>query len=151
MRLALRSLYRNPAGELGLDPAGFLRITWSTAARGPHDAAALFEQLLAALRQQGWSRVLINQAGMHAFSPAEQGWIATDWLPRAVHVGGYRHGAVVVAPDVFVRLATAFITTNVQGLPLAYRSFDTEAEAVQWLLQQPATPAPGRAPLAPRA
>jgi hypothetical protein len=44
---------------------------------------------------------------------------------------------VVVSPDVLVRLATAFVTTNVQGLPLVYRTFDTEAQAMQWLAQQP--------------
>jgi hypothetical protein len=38
---------------------------------------------------------------------------------------------------VLVRLATAYVTTHVQGLPLAYRSFDTETEAVRWLLDQP--------------
>ncbi|WP_046243895.1 hypothetical protein [Hymenobacter terrenus] len=71
---------------------------------------------------------------MRSFTAAEQQWVAHKWLPRAVE-GGYRRGAVVVSPNVLVRLATAYVTTNVQGLPLVYRSFDSEAEAVRWLLQ----------------
>jgi hypothetical protein len=42
----------------------------------------------------------------------------------------------MVATDTFARLATAYITTNVQGLSIRYRSFDLETEAVAWLLQQ---------------
>ena len=130
--------FENAAGQVLLDPAGFLRTNWSKQPLGPQDTRALFEHMLRGLQQYGWSRILINQVGMHPFDPGVQQWITREWLPRAVREGGYRYGAVVVSPDVLVRLATAFITTNVQGLPLTYRSFDTDAEAVRWLLQQPA-------------
>ncbi|MBF9221659.1 hypothetical protein [Hymenobacter ruricola] len=130
-------LFENAAGRLLADPVGFLRATWSPGPRTLADTQALFEQMLRGLQQQRWSRILINQLAMPPFSPAEQQWIARTWLPRAVAEGGYRHGAVVVSPDVLVRLATAFVTTTVQGLPLVYRSFDTEAAAAAWLAQQP--------------
>lgn len=73
--------------------------------------------MLPALRQYGWSRIFINQAQMTPFTPGEQQWIVREWLPRAVQ-SGYRTGAVVVSAVVLVRLATAFVTTNIQGLPL---------------------------------
>ncbi|NML66111.1 hypothetical protein HHL22_12930 [Hymenobacter sp. RP-2-7] len=123
------------------DPAGLLRIAWGSQPRSLAATQALFEQLLRQLQTTRWSRVLVNQVQMPPFSPAEQQWVATNWLPRAVAEGGYRHGAVLVSPTVLVRLATAYITTYVQGLPLVYRSFDSEADAVRWLLRQPATAA----------
>ncbi|MVN78319.1 hypothetical protein GO988_18470 [Hymenobacter sp. HMF4947] len=129
-------LFTNPAGQLSADPAGFLRATWGSQPRSSQDVKALFEQILLQLQRQQWSRILVSQIGMQPFTPADQQWIAHDWLPRAVQ-GGYRHGAVVVSADVLVRLATAYITTHVQGLPLTYRSFDNPADAVRWLERQP--------------
>ena len=73
---------------------------------------------------------------MRAFPTAEQQWIAREWLPRAATEGGYRFGAIVLSEDVFTRLATAYVTTSVQGLPLVYRTFTDEAAAVAWLCQQ---------------
>ena len=90
-----------------------------------------------ALRQRGWCKILINQVELRPFSPDEQQWITQQWLPQAVREGGYRYGAVVVSHDAYTRLATAYITTSVGGLPLRYRSFDEEAQAIAWLRQQP--------------
>ncbi|MBD2723830.1 MULTISPECIES: hypothetical protein [Hymenobacter] len=135
---ALPLLFENTAGQLQADPAGFLRATWGPRRRTLAETQALFNQMLRCLQQHGWGRILINQLTMPPFSPTEQQWIAQHWLPRAVTEGGYRYGAVVVSPDVLVRLATAFVTTSVQGLPLTYRSFDTDAAATAWLAQQPA-------------
>jgi len=129
-------LFTNPAGQLAASSDGFLHVTWGPGARTLAATQALFEQMLTHLQRRGWSGILIDQRAMTPFDKAEQNWVATDWLPRAVREGGYRHGAVVVSPTVLVRLATAFITTYVQGLPLTYRSFDTEADALHWLQQQ---------------
>jgi len=135
--LRVTLLFTNSAGQLAANPAGFLHVTWGPGARTLTATQALFEQLLEQLQQHNWSRVLVDQRAMLPFEKAEQTWITTDWLPRAVREGGYRYGAVVVSPTVLVRLATAFITTYVQGLPLTYRSFDSEADALHWLTQQP--------------
>jgi len=131
-------LYTNAAGQLFADPNGFLRTYWAAAPRTLADTQALFTNIAQALQARGWGRVLVNQIGMRPFLPAEQQWVAQEWLPLAVQQSGYRYGAVVVSTDTYTRLATAYITTSVGGLPLRYRSFDAEAEAVAWLLQQPA-------------
>ena len=131
-------LYTNAAGQLFADPSGFLRTYWAAAPRTLADTQALFTNIAQALQARGWGRVLVNQIGMRPFLPAEQQWVAQEWLPLAVQQSGYRYGAVVVSTDTYTRLATAYITTSVGGLPLRYRSFDAEAEAVAWLLQQPA-------------
>lgn len=133
-----RIYFSNRAGRLLENPAGYLEAHWSSEARQPGDAQALFTHMLQALQRYNWSRI-INQVGMLPFSPAEQQWVAQEWLPLAVRAG-YRHGAVIVSPNVMVRLATAYVTTQVQGLPLLYRSFETEVEAAEWLLQQPKSP-----------
>lgn len=131
--------FRNAAGQLLEDAAGFLRVNWSSNLYRPEEVRALFTHMAYALRRNSWSRVLINQIGMRAFSQEEQQWITQEWLPVAVQAG-YRHGAVVVSEDVMVRLATAYITTQVNNMPLIYRSFINESEALQWLLQQPTSP-----------
>jgi hypothetical protein len=133
-------LFKNTAGQLLADPAGFLRTNWSAQARTLTDTRDLFGNMQRQLERHRWSRILINQIGMTPFTQPEQQWVAHEWLPQAVQTGGYRHGAVVVSPDVLVRLATAYVTTHVQGLPLVYRSFDADADAARWLMQQPASP-----------
>lgn len=138
MTTTLPSLYfENSAGEVLTDPAGFLRTNWSSQKRTTEATQAIFENMLRGLLHRSWSRILINQLSMIPFTPEEQRWIAHEWLPRAVQAG-YRHGAVVVSPNVLVRLATAFVTTSIQGLPLVYRSFNIDADARRWLELQPA-------------
>jgi hypothetical protein len=110
-------------------------MDWSGAERTLADTQGLLTHLSSALQQHGWHKVLANQTQMPSFSPAEQQWISQEWLPRAVQEGGYRYGAIVVSTDTYARLATAFITTNVGGLPLRYRSFDDAAQAIVWLSQ----------------
>ena len=129
-------IFENNAGRLVVDSAGFLRTTWGSRPRTLADTQGLFNAMLRGLQQRRWSRILINQVQMTPFTPAEHQWVSGSWLTRAVAEGGYRFGAVVVSPDVLVRLATAFVTTNVQGLPLTYRTFDTDAQAAAWLAQQ---------------
>jgi len=131
----LSIVFNNPAGQLAADPAGFLRMSWSAGPRALADTQALLTELAHALRQRGWGKVLADQTLMSPFLPAEQQWITTEWLTFAVRECGYRYGAIVVSTDTYARLATAFITTNVGGLPLRYRSFDDAAQAIAWLAQ----------------
>ena len=133
----LSLLFRNKAGQLRADTAGFLRMHWTSHLRTLADTQAMFASISAALLARGWSKVLINQVDMQPFLPTEQQWITQEWLPQAVQQAGYRYGAVLVSTDIFTRLATAYITTSVADLPLRYRSFDQEQAAVAWLRQQP--------------
>ncbi|UOQ78990.1 hypothetical protein MUN84_10965 [Hymenobacter sp. 5516J-16] len=132
--------FENAAGRLLEDPAGFIRANWSGSTYGLADVRGLFTHMMLGLQRRGWSRILINQLTMRPFTHQEQEWIAQKWLPQAVSEGGYRHGAVVVSPEVMVRLATAYITTQSQSLAITYRSFETDAAAQAWLLQQPSSP-----------
>jgi hypothetical protein len=129
-------LFENAAGRLRKDPTGFLRVTWEAGKRTLADTSALFMAMTNALLQYQWSRILVDQVHMQPFTAQEQHWIAQEWLPHAVQEGGYRFGAVVVSTNQFTRLATAFITISVQGLPILYRSFDQEEQAVSWIIKQ---------------
>jgi hypothetical protein len=129
-------LLQNIAGQVIVEPTGYLRLQWGNQPRPLADTRAMFTTAAQALRQRGWGRILINQVQMPPFSSEEQLWISQEWLPAAVRTSGYRFGAVVVAANVLTRLATAFVTSAPE-LPLRYRSFGTEKEALAWLLQQP--------------
>ncbi|WP_375437674.1 hypothetical protein [uncultured Hymenobacter sp.] len=136
----LSTLYfQNAAEQLLEDSAGFLRANWNNSPRQSEEVRALFTHMIYALQRRNWSRIIINQVGMRPFSREEQHWVAQEWLPMAVQAG-YGHGAIVGSRDVMVRLATAYITTHMQSLPLIYQSFETEAEALEWLLRQPHSP-----------
>ncbi|GAB3635537.1 hypothetical protein GCM10027422_11270 [Hymenobacter arcticus] len=129
-------LFENAAGRVVLDPAGFVRSYWGPQARTLADTQALLRHVTQALQRHGQQRVLSNQQQMQPFSAAEQAWVAEQWLPQAVREAGYRACAVILATNLYARLAMAYVTTNVQGLPMRYRSFDNEAEAQAWLLKQ---------------
>lgn len=90
----------------------------------------MFTHLQLSRRRRDWSRVLVGQRATRPFSSEYQAWIARKWLPTAM----------VLSPEVLVRLATTYITTQVQCLPVVYRSFGTIAAARTWLLQQPSFP-----------
>ncbi|UOQ73208.1 hypothetical protein [Hymenobacter cellulosilyticus] len=93
-KLASAIYFQNAAGQLLEDPAGFLRVNWSSGPRQLQDTKALFTHMASALKRRGWSRILIDQVGMLPFSEVEQRWVAEEWLPHAV-VGGYRHGPLL--------------------------------------------------------
>ena len=130
-------LFENAAGQLQANPLEFLHVHWGPGPRSLSDTGALFSVITKTLQQRKWSKVLVNQVAMAPFTTQEQLWVAQEWLPHAVREGGYRFGAIIVSADALTRLATAFITVNVQGLPIQYRSFADEATATAWLREQP--------------
>jgi hypothetical protein len=129
-------VFQNNAGQVIAEPGAFLRLNWNGQPRAFADTCAMFTAAAEALRQHGWGRILIDQMQMQPFSSHEQLWISQQWLPAAVRESGYRFGAVLLAANVLTRLATAFVTSTPE-LPLRYRSFSTEVEALDWLIQQP--------------
>jgi hypothetical protein len=128
--------FENAAGRVVADPAGFVRSQWGPQPRTLADTQALLHHLSRAMQHYGQHTVLSDQQAMQPFSASEQAWVSEHWLPQAVHETGYRICAVVLATNLYARLAMAFVTTSVKGLPMRYRSFDNEADAKAWLLQQ---------------
>lgn len=131
-----RSLYfENSVGRVWEEPEQFIRLQYKP---GPRDAVqfrALLTHAAQALSRRRWSGMLVDQREMAPFSPTEQAWMTGEWLPNAVHEHGYRRGAILVAHNVFARLAMTQLVLGVRELPHTYRTFETESEAVAWLLQ----------------
>jgi len=135
MPTVARSLYfENSAGRVWEEPAGYLRLEYRTGPRKEHHFRALLTHVGHALTRRAWNRLLVDQREMEPYSPGEQAWMSTEWLPRAVHEAGYRYGAVLVAHNVFARLAMDQLAMATRGLPHTYRMFEGEAEAAAWLL-----------------
>ncbi len=137
MAAASRTIYfKNNAGCVWEEPQAYLRLDYFAGLRNEAQFQALLTHARQAMQRHGWNRMLINQQLMSAFTPSEETWMVNDWLPRAVQEAGYRYGAVVVAHDVFARLAMTTLVMSSRNLNHQYRSFEHEPEALVWLLAQ---------------
>lgn len=131
-----RSLYfQNNIGRIWEEPDGYLRLEYRPGVREADPFRALLTHAAQALSRRRWDRMLVDQREMAPLSPGEQDWMAHEWLPRAVNENGYRYGAVLVANNVFARLAMNQYMMASRGLDHRYRTFEAEDAALVWLLQ----------------
>ncbi|MDB5234179.1 MAG: hypothetical protein JWR44_1172 [Hymenobacter sp.] len=134
MSPATRSLYfENSCGRVWEEPDGYLRLEYRSGSRTVDQFRALLTHTSQALSRRKWSKILVDQRQMAPYSPVEQDWMTNEWLPSAVNEYGYRYGAVLVAHDVFARLAMNQFMMASRGLPHVYRTFEQEEEATAWL------------------
>ena len=130
----LRSLYfENGLGRIWEEPERYLRLEYKPGPREMVPFRALLTHVAQALSRHRWSSILVDQRQMAPFNPAEQAWMTSEWLPKAVHEHGYRHGAVLVAHNVIARLAMTQVVFGTRDLPHTYRTFESESEALAWL------------------
>ena len=135
MPVALRTIYfKNNAGCVWEEPKGYVRLDYNPGIREEAQLRALLTHARQALRRHSWSKMLINQHQMSGFTPSEEKWMVEEWLPQAVQEDGYRYGAILVAHNVFARLATANLVLSSRQLGHLYRNFEGDEEAVAWLL-----------------
>ncbi|QKG51462.1 hypothetical protein [Hymenobacter sp. BRD67] len=135
MTIAARTIYfKNDVGCLWEEPLAYLRLEYCAGSREESQFRALLTHTRQALQRRGWSKLLIDQQQMSPFTSGEEAWMTTEWLPRAVLENGYRYGAVVVAHDVFARLAMTNVVMTSRRLGHIYRSFEHDAEAIAWLV-----------------
>ncbi|QIL75240.1 hypothetical protein [Hymenobacter sp. HDW8] len=128
--------YENPIGRAVEDPMGFARLTYQPGLRSFDEFKDLLRHVMKLLIRQQDGCLLIDQRVMTPFTPEEQEYVIQQWLPRLVEEGGYRYGAVLVAQNVFARLATATVISAVRDLSITYQYFEQEAEAITWLMSQ---------------
>lgn len=137
MAALTRTIYfKNTVGCIWEEPEGYLRLDYYPGARQEGEFKALLTHVRQAMQRHNWDRLLINQQQMSPFKPAEESWMVNEWLPQAVREVGYRYGAVLVAHDVFARLAMTSLVMTSRKLGHTYRNFEHEKEAVAWLLAQ---------------
>ena len=129
-----RSLYfENSSGRIWEEPEGFLRLEYYPGQREAVQFRALLTHTAHAMSRRQWDKVLVDQREMAPFSSSEQDWMTNEWLPRAVTEHGYRYGAVLVAHNVFARLAMNQFIMASRDLLHTYRTFETDEAAVAWL------------------
>jgi hypothetical protein len=138
------SHYFTNAAGLVQEYADYVRLQYYPGPRHFDEFTALLNHVTRALSRYGLGKLLIDQRQMTPYVPAEQIHLVQHWLPRTIVEGQYRYGAVVQAHDVFARLAMDTIRTQAQDLPLTYRFFPDEVEAIRWLHAQALPPSPTR-------
>jgi hypothetical protein len=136
MSLLPTSLYFTNAAGLVQEYADYVRLQYYPGPRRFEEFTALLNHVTRALSLYRLGKLLIDQRQMTPYLPAEQVHLVQHWLPRTIVDGQYRYGAVVQAHDVFARLAMDTIRTQAQDLPLTYRFFPDEVEAISWLHAQ---------------
>ena len=137
MSIATRTIYfKNAIGCVWEEPEAYLRLDYFPGARDETQFRALLTHARQAMQRRSWSKMLVNQQEMNPFTPSEESWMTNEWLPLAVQEGGYRYGAVIVARNVFARLAMNGILLSSRKLGHLYRNFEHEPEAIAWLLAQ---------------
>ncbi|OON69653.1 hypothetical protein B0919_06880 [Hymenobacter sp. CRA2] len=129
-------MFENAAGCVYHQEAGYLHLAWSRKQARDADVKALYEATAQALGQYKCTRILSDHRHMPPVSPAVQRWLADVWVPGTVRDYGYNRGAVIQAFNVFNRLATNQIVTQIAHVPLAVSNFDNEHEAARWLLEE---------------
>jgi hypothetical protein len=87
------------------------------------------------LKRNGWHRLLGDQRLMAPFTTEESEWIVEYWLDSSRHGPRGLYGAIILANDVFARLAMDQVVHEAKASALTYRMFDSEDKAVAWLRQ----------------
>jgi hypothetical protein len=136
------SLYFGNAAGLVQEYASYVRLQYHPGPRRYDEFTAVLNHVTRALSRYRLGKLLIDQRQMTPYLPAEQAHLVQHWLPRTIIEGHYRYGAVVQAHDAFARLAMDTIRTQAQEMPLTYRFFPDEVDAISWLQVQQLPPAP---------
>ena len=127
--------FENAVGRLLEHPDGYAIFQYHPGKRQLSDLQALLAHTGRLLRRNQWHRILGDQRLMAPFTDEESAWIVTYWLDPANQPPGVLFAAVVLANDVFARLATGLMKQEVQSAALTYRLFDGVDAAAAWLQQ----------------
>lgn len=127
--------FQNAVGRLLEHPAGYIVFQYNPGKRVLADFQALLTQAGLLLRRNRWHRILADQRLMAPFTDGETAWASTYWLAPTNQPSGGLFAAVLLANDVFARLATGLMRQEIQSPVLTYRVFDNEAGAAAWLQQ----------------
>jgi hypothetical protein len=127
--------FANSAGRVLEHPAGYAVFEYAPGARQLSDLQALLIHTGQLLRRRQWHRLLGDQRRMTPFTAEESAWILGYWLDPANQHTQALYAAVLLAEDVFARLATTQLINDAKAATLTYHMFDNEPAAAAWLLQ----------------
>ena len=136
MSAALPALYfENAVGRLYQHPDGYALFRFNSGPRKLSELQGLLTHARNLIELNGWHRFLADQTLLAPFTPEESAWIVAHWSAVAAQRPGGICTAVVLAQDVFARLATGQIAHQANAQGMHFRLFETEAQATAWLLQ----------------
>ena len=136
MLLAAPRLYfENGVGRLYEHPDGYALFRFNAGQRRLSELQGLLSHVRNLLARNRWHRFLADQRLIAPFTPEEAAWIVGHWHDTAAQYPAGLFGAVVMAHDVFARLAMGQIVQQANADTMHFRRFETEAQATAWLLQ----------------
>lgn len=132
--------FENAAVRVLEHPIGFAIFQYKLGPRAFTDLESALVHVNNLLHRRQWYRVLNDQRQMVPFSEEEITHVSEFWR---THLNHYHQGicvAVLMAHDVFARLAASQMRHYHQtvALTITYRLFEDEAEAAVWLRELPA-------------
>lgn len=127
--------FENAAAAVREHPAGYVVFEYKPGKRAFTDLQAVLQHLSNLLRRRDWHRILGDQRTMTPFTEQETAWIVDYWLDVTRQRPGGIYAAVLLAEDVFARLAATQLRHENKQAALTYRLFEDEAEAATWLGQ----------------
>ncbi|MBH8557405.1 hypothetical protein [Hymenobacter negativus] len=130
-----RLYFENNAGRLLEHADGYVVFQYHPGKRNLADLQALLTHTSNLLNRNQWHRLLGDQRLMSPFTEEESAWIKTYWLDSSLQRPGGIYGAIILAHDVFARLAMNQVMHEAKASALTYRLFETEETAVAWLRQ----------------
>ncbi len=78
------------------------------------------------------SKLIADNSDAKVVSPQDQEWLGTDWMKRALE-NGYKYNAVIVAKDIFNKMAVKNIVQNLAGREAVIQFCEDAAAAKEWL------------------
>lgn len=132
-----RVYFENPVARLLEHPDGFVVFQYHPGKRKLTDLQAVLTHVGQLLTRNSWHKILGDQRLMAPFTEQESAWIVDYWLDHTRQRPGGIYGAVILANDVFARLAMNQMVHEAQAAALTYRLFDSEEKATAWLRQLP--------------
>ncbi len=122
-------------GRLYGHPDGYALCRFHTGPRKFSELQTLLTQVRRLLELNRWNRFLTDQRLLAPYTPEEVAWIVDHWRNASTDHPNGLYGAVVMATDVFTRLAMGQVVQQVNSAAVHFRRFETEAQATAWLLQ----------------
>ncbi len=129
----LSPCFENAAACLFEHPNGYVLFQYKAGKRRLADLQAGLSYTTHLLHSRKWRKVLGDQRLMAPFTDEETAWVVTQWLASTRPLVGDIYAAVLLANDVFARLAASQLRHDATTVGLVYRPFEDEALADAWL------------------
>jgi hypothetical protein len=127
--------YENAAGQVLAHPAGYAQLIYKPGPRSLADLQALITQIGQLLIRHNWYRMLGDQRFMTPLLPEQSTCLVAYWTAYTQQRPRQLYAAVVLAQDVFARLAVSQLRQTMSGTKITYGQFADELAATAWLAQ----------------